>query len=140
MNMHNRSTLTSEQIVVLQAVSKRDFIQSSTLSKNVGWPVREVLATVCALGYVAEVSSPRRDGTPIQLYAITALGMMELQKMQAQDVSEPVRTIGPRPPLTRETYNGAELQPFSGRSGSMDALKYPSRVGNNLRHRDDKSQ
>jgi hypothetical protein len=29
------------------------------------------------------------------------------------------------------------MRPFTGRAGSMDALKYPSRVGNQLRYRDD---
>jgi hypothetical protein len=29
------------------------------------------------------------------------------------------------------------MLPFTGRAGSMDALKYPSRVGNQLRYRDD---
>lgn len=46
---------------------------------------------------------------------------------------EPVR---PRPsrPVTppagwrnRETYDGAELKPFTGRPGAMDAFKLPSR-------------
>ena len=33
----------------------------------------------------------------------------------------------------RQTYDGAELRPFTGRPGSMDAFKLPSRDGDTYR-------
>lgn len=45
---------------------------------------------------------------------------------------------GPMPPIritnatTRGTYTGAELAPFAGRCGAMDAYRLPSRVGRQL--------
>ena len=36
----------------------------------------------------------------------------------------------------RGTYSGAELRPFAGRPGAMDAFALPSRMGNRLHYRD----
>lgn len=38
-------------------------------------------------------------------------------------------------PYERPVYDGAELRPFEGRPGAMDALKLPSRVGRHLVYR-----
>ena len=41
---------------------------------------------------------------------------------------EPIRTADPK----AKPYDGAELRPFEGRIGAMDAYKLPSRRGNQL--------
>lgn len=132
--------LTPDHLAVLRAVARMDLSLGIAIGQSLGRPVSEDLAALRAQGYVREVSSPRHDGTPSHLHTITAKGSEALRGQDEQSVSAPVPTIGPRPPLHRETYNGSEMRPFTGRAGSMDALKYPSRVGNQLRYRDDGSE
>ena len=130
--------LTPDHLAVLRAVARMDLSLGITISQSLGRPVSEDLAELRAQGYVREVSSPRHDGAPSHLHTITAQGREALRGQDAQSAaSTPALTIGPRPPLHRETYNGSEMRPFTGRAGSMDALKYPSRVGNQLRYPDD---
>lgn len=38
-------------------------------------------------------------------------------------------------PYERPVYDGAELHPFEGHPGAMDALKLPSRIGRHLVYR-----
>ena len=56
----------------------------------------------------------------------------------------PTRAKAPKDtPVTnsgqREHYTGAELAPYSGRPGAMDAFALPSRMGNSLHWRDGRS-
>lgn len=132
--------LTPDHLAVLRAVARMDLSLGVAIGQSLGRPVSDDLAELRAQGYVREVSSPRHDGTPSHLYTITASGREALRGQDEQGASAPVPTIGPRPPLRRETYTGSEMRPFTGRAGSMDALKYPSRVGNQLRYRDDVSE
>jgi len=132
--------LTPDYLAVLRAVARTDLSLGIVIGQSLGRPVFEDLAALRTQGYVREVSSPRHDGTASHLHAITAKGSEALRGQDEQSVSAPVPTIGPRPPLHRETYNGSEMRPFTGRAGSMDALKYPSRVGNQLLYRDDDSE
>lgn len=39
-------------------------------------------------------------------------------------------------PMWNGTYDGAELKPFTGRAGAMDAFTFPSRMGSKLHYRD----
>jgi hypothetical protein len=130
------ASLAPDHLAVLRAVARVDLSLGITISQSLGRPVFEDLAELRARGYVREVSSPRHDGTPSHLHTTTVEGREALRRQDEQSASAPVPTIGPRPPLHRETYNGSEMRPFTGRAGSMDALKYPSRVGNQLRYPD----
>ena len=38
------------------------------------------------------------------------------------------------------TYDGAELRPFEGRPGALDAFAWPSRYGNRLVYRDGREE
>ena len=131
--------LSPDHLAVLRAVARMDLSLGTVIGQSLGRPVSEDLAALRAQGYVRDVASPRHDGTASHLQAITAKGSEALRSQDGQGVSAPVPTTGPRPPLRRETYTGSEMRPFTGRAGSMDALKYPSRVGNELRYRDDVS-
>ncbi len=44
---------------------------------------------------------------------------------------KPSKSAGYRPPASN--YQGAELQPFTGRAGAMDAMSVPSLMGNERR-------
>lgn len=50
------------------------------------------------------------------------------------------RVLLPRGPVRNSTqrsnYDGAELRPFTGRPGAMDAFEHPSRVGGRVFYRD----
>lgn len=48
--------------------------------------------------------------------------------------NHPTRTHETPKQATSGTYDGAELRPFDGRPGSMDAYALPSRVGDKLVH------
>lgn len=137
MTLPPSASLTPDHFAVLRAVARTDLSPGIAISQSLGRPVSEELAELRTQGYVREVSSPRHDGTPGHLHTITAQGREALRRQDEQTAATPVLTIGPRPPLHRETYNGSEMRPFTGRAGSMDALKYPSRVGNQLRYPDD---
>lgn len=129
--------LSPDQLSVLRAVARVDLSHGVAISQSLGRPASEDLAVLRAQGYVREVVSPRKDGTPNHLHTITPRGREALQSHDEQCIVAAVPTTGPRPPLRRETYAGTEMHPFTGREGSMDALRYPSRVGNQLRYRDD---
>lgn len=132
--------LTPDHLAVLRAVARMDLSLGNAIGQSLGRSVAEDLAALRAKGYVREVSSPRHGGTPSHLHTITVKGSEALRGQDEQRISAAAPTIGPRPPMHRETYNGSEMRPFTGRAGSMDALKYPSRVGNQLRYRDDGSE
>jgi hypothetical protein len=129
--------LSPDHLAVLRAVARMDLSLGTVIAQSLGRPVSDDLAELRLQGHIREVSSPRHDGTPGHLYTITSKGREALQAQDAQAPTTPMPTLGPRPPLRRETYTGSEMLPFTGRAGSMDALKYPSRVGNQLRYRDD---
>ncbi|WP_219209522.1 hypothetical protein [Variovorax boronicumulans] len=131
--------LAPDHLAVLRTVARMDLSLGASIGQNLGRPVSDDLAALRAQGYIREISSPRTDGTPNHLHTITDKGNEALQRQAEQSPSAPVPTIGPRAPLRRETYTGTEMHPFTGRAGSMDALKYPSRVGDQLRYRDDAS-
>lgn len=140
MTASTSALLSPDHLAVLRAVARMDLSLGIAIGQSLGRPVTEDLAALRAQGYVREVSSPRHDGTPSHLQTITAKGSQALQAQDGLSASALMPTIGPRPPLRRETYTGGEMRPFTGRAGSMDALKYPSRVGNELRYRDDGSE
>lgn len=131
------ASLSPEHLAVLRTVSRMELSLGASIGQNLGRPVAEDLAALCLQGYVRETSSPRTDGAPNHLYTITYKGSEALRRQDEQSVSGPGPTTGPRPPIRRETYTGTEMHPFTGRAGSMDALKYPSRIGDQLRYRDD---
>ncbi|MGJ7546636.1 hypothetical protein [Variovorax sp. LT1R16] len=137
MTAPSSASLSPDHLAVLRVVARMDLSHGAAISQSLGRPASEGLAVLRAEGYVREVASPRKDGTPNHLHTITAKGLDALQSQGDESISAPGPTTGPRPPLHRETYTGTEMHPFTGRAGSMDALKYPSRVGNQLRYRDD---
>ncbi len=141
MTSSSPAPLSPDQFAVLRAVARMDLSLGIVIGQSLGRPVSDDLAALRLQGYVREVSSPRHDGTPSHLHTITAKGREALQGHEEQPVvsTAPTPTLGPRPPLRRETYTGSEMRPNTARAGSMDALKYPSRVGNELRYREDGS-
>ena len=81
------------------------------------------------LGLVREVEAVRHDG---QNFTIGQPRVV-VQKRQVPTVvrEEPVRNSN-----AKGTYSGAELQPFSGRPGAMDAYALPSRTSDKRIYRD----
>ncbi|WP_183024846.1 hypothetical protein [Variovorax sp. UMC13] len=129
--------LSPEQLSVLRAVARTDLVHGVAISQSLGRAAFTDLAVLRAEGYVREVLSPRKDGSPNHLNALTIKGREALQSHGGQCVSAGASTAAQRESLSRETYAGTEMHPFTGRAGSMDALKYPSRVGDQLRYRED---
>lgn len=127
-------TLTPELAAVLRAVSRMDLTTALAVGKVLGRSPTEDLDALRELRFVRVVVSTRHDGTPNRFFTPTAQGTDALISFDREGDYVPVPTIGPRPSLTRETYMGGELQPFAERAGSMDALKYPSRVGDQRRY------
>lgn len=140
MTSPNSDLLTQAELAVLRVVARMDLILGVAIGQTLGRPANDEVAALRMKGYVREISSPRHDGMPSHLYTITAAGSEALRVQDGHRAVAPGPTIGPRPPLDRETYAGSEMRPFTGRAGSMDALRYPSRVGNELRYRDDDSE
>jgi hypothetical protein len=128
--------LSPEHLAVLRAVARMDLSTTVSLSQTLGRSAASDLASLHANGYVRKVASPRRDGAPNQLSTITPKGSEALLSQGEQPPPSPAPTTGPRPSSRPTTYLGTELQPFTARAGSNDALKYPSRVGDELRYPD----
>lgn len=131
-----KNSLTPQKIAVLRAVSRMDFCTVLSVSTTLGRSAAVDIEALRMLGYISVVSSPRKDGSPSRLNTLTQQGTEALRTHDEPRAAVSGPTIGARPPLNRETYMGSEMQPYTGRAGSMDALKYPSRVGDELRYRD----
>lgn len=133
MNLSTNS-LSPELVAVLRAASRMDLATALSIGKILGRPVADDLDRLRELRYVRMVSTPRPNGPPNRLYSVTPYGTDALKDYDRVGEPVPVPTIGQRPTAHRETYMGGELRQFADRAGSMDALRYPSRVGDQLRY------
>jgi len=122
-------------MILLRVISRMDLSLGIAIGQSFGQPVTAELMALHGQGYIREHIGRRHGGTPTQLYTITAKGRGALQEQNKKLGPVPTRTTGPSPPLRRETCSGGAIRPFTGRAGAMDALKYPSRVGNRLHYR-----
>ncbi|WP_286373310.1 hypothetical protein [Variovorax saccharolyticus] len=113
---------------------------SNALVKTGIGGVHETLRWLVKQGYVQEHPGLQSNGAASVLHSLSSKGQAALRKADAAAAPEsPVPSIA-MPRAARETsgsvYMGEELRPFTGRAGSMDAMKHPSRFGENLRHAD----
>lgn len=137
MSAQRHDELPDDQLSVLRIVVRMDLSHGVAISQSLGRPAYESLAMLRAEGYVKEIPCPRRDGSPNQLYTITAKGREAVKSQLHPSVGATAVTTGPKPAVRHETYSGFEMRPFTGRAGSTDALKYPSRIGDQRHYRDD---
>ena len=82
------------------------------------------------LGLTRITKTVRHDG---QNFTIGQPRVVVLKSASSVTV---VREAPVRNSNTKGTYAGAELQPFSGRTGAMDAYALPSRTFDKRRYRD----
>ena len=59
---------------------------------------------------------------------------------KARGKTRVVQLESQHPAMKAAPYDGAELRPFEGRPGSMDAFNLPSRMGAHLVYRKDSQQ
>lgn len=75
------------------------------------------------------------------IYSITNMGVdiyMKLQSEAPYYINKPeVKARKKSVEIPTELYVAVELAPYDGRPGSLDFLKYPSRMGNRLIYRKD---
>lgn len=137
------SVLTEELAAVLRAVAQADLCEPSTIAKAYGHAVAEQLDQLHAAGLVMRQAARRPDRTRTTLYSISATGR---ERLHAYDAGFRQRLIGsshlpdvaaPRTAhlTTKGLYTGAELRPYEGRPGAMDAFALPSRMGSRLHYR-----
>jgi hypothetical protein len=142
------SVLTDELAAVLRAVALADFCEPSTIAKVIGHAVAEQLEQLRAAGLVMRNVARRADRTRTTLYTATAIGRDQLR---AHEINSAPRLRAPTgmPTVaaprtaqltTRGLYTGAELRPYEGRPGAMDAFALPSRMGRRLHYRDGRVQ
>jgi hypothetical protein len=136
MNTASPGPLTPDALAVLRVISRMDLSLGIAVGQSFGRTVTAELIALREQGYIREHVGRRHDGTPTQLYTITTKGSEALQEQDQKLEPIAARATGPSPALRREPYSGGEMRPFTGRAGAMDALKYPSRVGNRLHYRD----
>jgi hypothetical protein len=137
------SVLTEELAAVLRTVALADLCEPSTIAKAHGHAVAEQLDQLHAAGLVMRQGARRLDRTRTTLYTISTTGRDRLQAYDAgfrhritAGTSVPVMAAARTAHLTtRGLYTGAELQPYDGRPGAMDAFALPSRMGNRLHYR-----
>ena len=131
------SLLGAEPVSVLRVLEQLGPLDSDRISWRVGFNVYGPLKTLGELGYVRDYISRLPDGNPGMLYAITAEGNQALSESNAAMNKEAAPTLaGPPTPPSRALYTGAELRPYEGRAGALDALACPSRSGSRRHHRD----
>jgi hypothetical protein len=87
--------LSPEQFAVLRTVARMDLSISVALSKQLGRSVTDDLVCLRAHGFVREVKSPRSDGTPNYLHAITSMGK-EALRLHDELGAVPLPTVGRR--------------------------------------------
>jgi hypothetical protein len=137
------SVLTDELAAVLRAVALADLCEPSTIAKAHGHAVAEQLDQLHAAGLVMRQGARRLDRTRTTLYTISTTGRDRLQAFDAgfrhrisAGNNVPVVAAARTAHLTtRGLYTGAELRPYDGRPGAMDAFALPSRMGNRLHYR-----
>lgn len=137
------SVLTDELAAVLRTVALADFCEPSTIAKAHGHAVAEQLEQLRTARMVMRNAARRADRTRTTLYSITAVGRDQLRAYEinsAPRMRAPVglpTVAGPRTAqlTTSGLYTGAELQPYDGRPGAMDAFALPSRMGRSLHYR-----
>lgn len=142
------SALTEELAAVLRTVALADLCEPSTIAKAHGHAVAEQLDQLHAAGLVMRQGARRFDRTRTTLYTISTTGRDRLQAYDAgfrhritAGTTVPVMAAARTAHLTtRGLYTGAELQPYDGRPGAMDAFALPSRMGNRLHYRDGRVQ
>jgi len=135
--------LTDELASVLRTVAQADLCERSTIAKACGRAVPDQLNELHAAGLVMRQAARRHDRTRTTLYTISTTGR---EQLNAFDASFRVRmavgngaaaVASPRTAHLTTTgyYTGAELRPYDGRPGAMDAFSLPSRMGSRLHYR-----
>jgi len=132
--------LTDEVAAILRTVAVTDFCEPSTIAKVHGGSVAEQLNELHAQGLVMRQAARRPDRTRTTLYSISTSGRERLRDHEANLCvrlalkSAPAPSAGIAAPRIAHLtvagmYDGAELRPFEGRPGAMDAFALPSRMG-----------
>lgn len=133
------SVLTEELAAVLRTVAQADLCEPSTIAKAHGHAVPEQLDQLHAAGLVMRQAARRPDRTRTTLYSISTSGRDRLHAYEADfRLRRTVPAIAaPRTAhlTTTGLYTGAELRPYEGRPGAMDAFALPSRMGRRLHYR-----
>ncbi|WP_286374065.1 hypothetical protein [Variovorax saccharolyticus] len=113
---------------------------SNALVKTGIGAVHESLKWLVEQGYVKEHPGLQSNGASSMLHSLSSKGQAALRKAGA---AVAIECPDPSPAMARVAsdtsgalYMGEELRPFTGRAGSMDAMRHPSRFGENLRHPD----
>ena len=91
-----------------------------------GASLRSRIARLRACGYLAGLKHPTSTRTA---YSLSDTGLRALRMVTSVTLGA---VAAPRTTHSRESYSGAELQPFTGRPGAMDAFAKPSREGGQL--------
>lgn len=136
--------LTDELAGVLRTVAQADFCEPSTIAKAYGRSVADELDQLHAHGLVMRQAARRPDRTRTTLYSITSSGRDQLRAHGINSVPRlriPAGLTTVAAPRTAQltakgVYVGAELRPYEGRPGAMDAFALPSRMGSRLHYRD----
>jgi hypothetical protein len=130
--------LGPEPMAVLHAIAQSDLSTASTIDHQAGRSVLKELSTLVEQGYVREHVDRRRNGVTATLYSLTAEGERAIRAADAAATEPSVPTV--ETPRTASpsagVYQGAELRPYTGRAGALDAFTHPSRMGDCLHHRD----
>ncbi|MDM0029887.1 hypothetical protein [Variovorax saccharolyticus] len=132
-------SLNSDQVALLRALDKSNMAPSNALIKTGIGGVHETLKWLVEQGHVQEHPSLQCNGASSMLYSLSSNGQRALQQAGEAAAQRPVTAPAPvrgRTDTSGAVYMGDELRPFTGRAGSMDAMKHPSRFGENLRHAD----
>ena len=137
MNRRINQSLDAELLKVLAAVAQSHLSVRSSVEERAGCSVDEPLLTLCKRGYVREHVRGKSEAGTATMYSITVKGEDALREHRKEpEIGSDHSVAGPLSSPPSEIYDGSEMRPYVGRTGSMNAFSFPSRFGNRLHHRD----
>jgi hypothetical protein len=133
------SPLALEHLRVLRVVANTDLTTLGTIVQQAGDNANGSLMELRDCGYVSENLGRQSNGMPTMMYSISAKGKdvrNESENENAPRTKSALVLAVASSTQERPVYMGHEMRAFAGRTGAMDAFRYPSRVGGRLYHRD----
>lgn len=131
--------LSPELLKMLKIIAHADLAALGTIAQHAGSNTQGLLKTLRKRGYVSEHAGRQSNGGPTTMYSVSVKGKNAIKESEGESARgiEPIPvSVATADTPPREVYRGNEMRPYAGRPGAMDAFRFPSRIGNQLHHRD----
>ena len=138
--MKTSAPLTQQQLAVLRFLRAQQLSNAATIAREFGHSVSAELEALTRMRLLTTVPQRTADGKRTSFYGLTVRGGARLKTEERAAIHCAPAARRASVTHTEGTYAGAELRPFVGRPGSMDAFALPSRMSNRLVYRDGREE